>query len=1231
MKKILLACSIFLLGNNLINAQTLSAGDIAFIGYDTDANDGFTFIALAPIPSGEVIYFTDKGWHSPSSSWFSNAEDNLEWTAPIGGIPCGGIINITETGTDIFTTTLGTVIMSVGSSSWIMSAGDQIIAYRSGSGVFPASPVFITAIHGDYNSSVYDAATTWSNGISNVTTGQSTVPTGLTNGIDCIALFPAPGPELDNNKYTGSLVGTAAGVRSMIHNPANWFGTDNPSAPPRLTIMPGDYSASITCPAACTNPDVPSSLSASASTICPSGSSTLSWTGNLNDATAWHIYTGSCGGTQIGTTASNSLVVSPSATTTYYIRGEDGIGCVDESTGICGSITVIVQDITPPTISCPGSQIGFVNGACNFTLPDYTGLAVAADNCTASPTVTQLPAPGTIIGIGTTNIVLTATDGSSNTANCNFDVMVSDNINPTISCPGNQIGSVDGSCNYSLPDYGGLVVAIDNCPGVSVIQLPAPGTIVGIGTTNIILRAIDGSSNIADCNFDVVVSDNINPSISCFGNQIGSVDGSCNFILPDYRGSGTASDNCGTVIVTQLPAPGTIVGIGTTNIVLTATDGSSNTANCNFDVMVSDNINPSITCPGNQTETPNASCQFTLPDYTGLATTTDNCTASPTVTQSPAPGTVISGATTITLTAADGVGNTSDCTFDVVLNSAASPTLTSVTASADNVCANTPVNLTANGLTLGTGGVFSWYTGSGGTGTNLGNSNPISITPATTATYYAYVTGACNTIEESITITVNSITNQTTTAGTSSFCANGGITTIDLGSSETGVTYYLRDNANDTIIAGPIAGTGASISLNTGNIDSSITYNVFAEKVTSGGALHFDGGNDYVNLGDNIEGLTNFTFETWVYYESGGAAPYYEMFAKNQVNSFNIWNGGTGADKNKIWFHLGTGSSWFSGGRVLSNSPVPTDTWTHIAVTWVQSSGEVNFYINGILDQTVVHTHSGGAIMGSNSSPRGLGAYGDGTFPFKGNIDEFRVWDVIRTQTEIQASMYNCSLSNPNLIANYTMEDGTGSTTVTDVSNGINGTLTNMDASTAWVADNINCGITCNLEMTQTVTVTITTVDTSVTNTVPTLTANQTGATYRWLDCNNNNSVIAGETAQTFTATTNGSYAVEVTQNGCVDTSICITVMVTGIQHSTLNIQNLSIYPNPTNGLFTVSLDKVNTDSRVIVYTVVGTVIVNQKITNNNTVINLEAYDKGIYFVKITNGNSFITQRIVKQ
>ena len=58
--------------------------------------------------------------------------------------------------------------------------------------------------------------------------------------------------------------------------------------------------------------------------------------------------------------------------------------------------------------------------------------------------------------------------------------LVSDNINPTISCPEDQEESVDASCNFTLPDYTSLATAADNCTDVTVTQVPAPGTVVDL-------------------------------------------------------------------------------------------------------------------------------------------------------------------------------------------------------------------------------------------------------------------------------------------------------------------------------------------------------------------------------------------------------------------------------------------------------------------------------------------------------------------------------------------------------------------------------------------------------------------------------------------------------------------------------------------------------------------------------------------------------------------------------
>jgi Secretion system C-terminal sorting domain/HYR domain/Lectin C-type domain len=336
---------------------------------------------------------------------------------------------------------------------------------------------------------------------------------------------------------------------------------------------------------------------------------------------------------------------------------------------------VTVEDVTAPTITCPGDQTEDFDANCTFTLPDYTGLATVSDACDATPTITQSPAPGTVIS-GNTVITLTATDASSNSDSCTFTVIPIDVTPPTITCPGDQTEDLDANCEFALPDYTGLATVSDTCDANPLVtQSPMAGTII-TNTTTITIFAEDASGNINSCVFDVIPVDVTPPSIVCPGDQTEDFDANCTFTLPDYTGLATASDTCDPApSVTQSPAPGTVIS-GNTVITLTATDASSNSDSCTFTVILVDVTPPTILCPGDQTEDLDANCAFILPDYTGLATVSDGCDANPVVTQSPIAGTIITNTTTVTLFAEDASGNINSCMFDVIPLDVTPPTIT---------------------------------------------------------------------------------------------------------------------------------------------------------------------------------------------------------------------------------------------------------------------------------------------------------------------------------------------------------------------------------------------------------------------------------------------------------------------------------------------------------------------------------------------------------------------------
>ena len=192
--------------------------------------------------------------------------------------------------------------------------------------------------------------------------------------------------------------------------------------------------------------------------------------------------------------------------------------------------------------------------------------------------------------------------------------------------------------------------------------------------------------------------------------------------------------------------------------------------------------------------------------------------------------------------------------------------------------------------------------------------------------------------------------------------------------------------------------------------------------------------------------------------------------------------------------------------------------------------------------------------------------------------------------------------------------------------NGINYTSSNNTATYTIVnASGCDSIITLNL--------TIKTVDTSVTIVDPVITANSPLATYKWLDCNNNYTLIPGETGQSFTATNNGSYAVEITDNTCIDTSTCYNIgsISVGILDKT-DKNKISVYPNPSKGEVYIELNNSTPNFNVSIRNTLGQTVYSQKFTNSkNCILNLPN-ENGIYFIEvITNENKIAIAKVIKE
>jgi len=105
------------------------------------------------------------------------------------------------------------------------------------------------------------------------------------------------------------------------------------------------------------------------------------------------------------------------------------------------------------------------------------------------------------------------------------------------------------------------------------------------------------------------------------------------------------------------------------------------------------------------------------------------------------------GSYSYTYTYTDGNSCTATAASSITDNAVAA--ITSATAASGSVCPGTTTAITASGV-VGADASLTWYTGSGGTGADLGSGNP--LTGVGPGVYYAYVTGTCGTAEASVTI-----------------------------------------------------------------------------------------------------------------------------------------------------------------------------------------------------------------------------------------------------------------------------------------------------------------------------------------------------------------------------------------------------------------------------------------------------------------------------------------------
>src|SRR5678815_4876582 len=332
-------------------------------------------------------------------------------------------------------------------------------------------------------------------------------------------------------------------------------------------------------------------------------------------------------------------------------------------------VIVLVIDAENPTITCPADvTVNADSGTCVATGVNL-GSPTAADNCVGFTVNSNAPAQ---FPVGTNLVTWTVIDVGGNSATCKQQVIVRDNQFPTLTCPADVTVNVDTGTCVATGVTLGSPISSDNC-GTVTVSSNAPAQFP-VGTNVVIWTATDASGNSTTCQQKVIVRDNQAPVITCPADMSVNADpGACSatgvvLINP------TATDNCGTVTLSN-NAPAQFP-VGTNLVTWTATDASGNSTVClqPVIVLVIDAENPTITCPADVTVNADPDTCVATGVNLGSPTAADNCVGFTVSSNAPAQFPV--GTNLVTWTVTDVGGNSATCQQQVIVRDNQFPTLT---------------------------------------------------------------------------------------------------------------------------------------------------------------------------------------------------------------------------------------------------------------------------------------------------------------------------------------------------------------------------------------------------------------------------------------------------------------------------------------------------------------------------------------------------------------------------
>jgi len=396
---------------------------------------------------------------------------------------------------------------------------------------------------------------------------------------------------------------------------------------------------------------------------------------------------------------------------------------------------------------------------------------------------------------------------------------------------------------------------------------------------------------------------------------------------------------------------------------------------------------------------------------------------------------------------------------------------------------------------------------------------------------------------------------------------------------------------------------------------STCTYSQVCVSNTS--SLKFNGNSDYVqiNSSNNLALDSALTVEAWIKPSAWG-----NEYWDNSIFCKHSWSTGEqgyvlrcGAN-GQLSFNFagladGVPTSWKD--IVSDDNALVLDTWQHVVGSF--DGYRMRLFVNGV--QIADSLFVGTLVPGTNFNAC-IGRLSDfGAFEtryFKGKIDEVRVWNRALSQEEIQQKMsvHLDPSQEIGLVGYWRLNDSTGSA-VTDLSGNLNNG-TKYGAS--WQLDDVPFNNAA---------------------TIPTVTQSgdllisSSSSSYQWyLD----GDVINGATDQTYLATQNGSYFVQITDSiGCSAVSDTVGIIPTGVL--AVDENNFTVLGNPTSDILVIEMKSIPKHGSLYLRNSIGQMVYENELTGNESRLTIDVSNlpEGIYWVVMIANGAIMKQQVALQ